>query len=487
VAAGQFAYVFKLNIAHKGEAKAVRCFRGFIADREQRYRAISEHLKTVVDSPLARFEYHPAGILVEGRRYPIVVMDWVSGLSLDSYIAHVLDRRDVLRDLAEDWIRVLRRLREARIAHGDLQHGNILVENGLLRLVDFDGMYVPAMAGWTACENGHEHYQHPRKTAKDFGPNVDNFSGLVIYLSLLALSEDPELWRDYHDENLIFTKHDFLAPANSALFRRLRILSEEPRRLADVLSKACETAPLDCPSVVDIVPRRSKLPAWMRNPPGVPPVTASREAVTGGGSFGGSFSEAGKGGVLGTAGLSQGSTMPAPASGGISAGSSSNAGAQSAGGSTLFLALLSKETFEAGVLYALLGLALKDIWFPVLKGVFGWLGSTASSASWLAVAAYYILCHCLAFITLKGVDSRSPKANLQSGSGAPAPTSQVLQGRAVPPPSSSVAYVGNKMRRIYHQPNCKWAKRLGVRNRVLFRSQREALDQGYRSCRVCHP
>ena len=39
-------------------------------------------------------------------------------------------------------------MREHVIAHGDLQHGNIIVQDdGTIRLVDYDGCYVPELAG----------------------------------------------------------------------------------------------------------------------------------------------------------------------------------------------------------------------------------------------------------------------------------------------------------------------------------------------------
>jgi hypothetical protein len=73
-------------------------------------------------------------------------------------------------------------LRDAEIAHGDLQHGNIIVEHGHLRLVDHDGLFVPEMAGWTSSEVGHQHYQHPARDAAFFNKHLDNFSAIVIYL-----------------------------------------------------------------------------------------------------------------------------------------------------------------------------------------------------------------------------------------------------------------------------------------------------------------
>ena len=153
VTSGQFAYVFKLNGKNGGTAQAVRCFRGFLGGREQRYQWISHHLDKVAAPYFAEFEYDPQGILVLGQRFPILIMEWVDGLPLDVYIPSVLSRPDVLRFLADVWLKVLQSMRDGGMAHGDLQHGNVIVDStNTLRLVDLDGMFVPAMAGGKAVE-----------------------------------------------------------------------------------------------------------------------------------------------------------------------------------------------------------------------------------------------------------------------------------------------------------------------------------------------
>src|SRR4051812_29756681 len=187
VTSGQFAYVFKLNNPSGGKAQAVRCFRGFMGDRELRYERINQHLDKVSVPYFASFEYDAQGILVNGTRYPTLNMEWITGSPLDLYIERVLTRPDVLTYLAESWLKLLASLRDSGTAHGDLQHGNIIIENNGYRLVDLDGLWVPSMAGWKANELGHRHYQHPGRSEKLFDGNLDNFSGLVIYLSLIAL------------------------------------------------------------------------------------------------------------------------------------------------------------------------------------------------------------------------------------------------------------------------------------------------------------
>ena len=125
-------------------------------------------------------------------------------------------------------------LRRSSIAHGDLQHGNIIVVNSEIRLVDYDGMYVPGLAGKLSPELGQRNYQHPRRTEKDYGPNMDNFSSWVIYISLIALAVQPELWRECKggDDCLLLRKSDFETPNSSVFFRTLESGSDDRLRSA---------------------------------------------------------------------------------------------------------------------------------------------------------------------------------------------------------------------------------------------------------------
>src|SRR4029077_6055767 len=120
----------------------------------KRYSLIDRHLDGHPSPFLASFEFDPDGILVGGRRYPIVVMEWVNGPTLDLYVEQVLGNKAALQQLAEEWLRLTESLRNAQVAHGDLQHGNVIIQNSQFKLIDFDGMFVPSMQGWPSNELG---------------------------------------------------------------------------------------------------------------------------------------------------------------------------------------------------------------------------------------------------------------------------------------------------------------------------------------------
>lgn len=267
---GTFASVYKVQCGQR--TWAIRCFLMDFRDQQERYTAISNHLAKVTLPYTVGFEYIPKGILVGKQWYPILKMEWVEGERLDRYIEKNLHNPSVLLSLARKWIEMVKRLQQASIAHGDFQHGNIIVERDNLRLIDYDGMFVPELKGRVSHETGHRNYQHPKRKETDFGLYLDNFSAWVVYLSLMALSMDADLWQRFKggDECLLFRSHDFEQPDSSDLFKTLEKSPDEHIRSAAALFKALlflnpqqipfldSQAPLPSASV-------TALPAWLKD------------------------------------------------------------------------------------------------------------------------------------------------------------------------------------------------------------------------------
>lgn len=253
---GNFATVFEVK---RGEARwAVRCFLREVTNQQQRYAAIAAHLKLHALPCMVNFEYLPEGIRIRGKWYPILKMDWTSGTRLDTYIEDHLAAPHDLEQLASRWLTLCHSLREAQIAHGDLQHGNILVtERDEIKLIDYDGMIVPDSIGLDNNEIGHRHYQHPsRKTdagiTLDNFDDVDNFSCHVIGLSLLAVAVDASLWKQTQagEENLLFRDSDYLAPDKSQTLAKMAEHEDERvRAVAQTMRDAIRV-----PSYFDVPP-----------------------------------------------------------------------------------------------------------------------------------------------------------------------------------------------------------------------------------------
>ncbi|MFE4913523.1 AarF/UbiB family protein [Streptomyces sp. NPDC056652] len=226
---GNSAIVLSL-VGADGQRMAVKCFTRPASDQVNRYREVTEHLEKIDKSNLSQpwkmdFEYMPDGILVEGYRFPILVMQWVEGKSLTEWLDEHYEDQAVVAELACKFFDLIEDLRKLGIAHGDLQHGNILVNDDLtLRLVDYDGMFVPSLSGQLSNEIGHRNYQSPKRSLEDFDLSVDNFSSWVIYVSLVAIAADAAIWIRLHEPDgdyLILTEDDFENPEGSAHFPAL--------------------------------------------------------------------------------------------------------------------------------------------------------------------------------------------------------------------------------------------------------------------------
>jgi hypothetical protein len=508
VTSGQFAYVFKLNPGDAGgETLAVRCFRGFLGDREERYRALDVHLNAHRIAALPRFKYFTKGILVAGRRYPVLVMEWVEGPTLDVYLDEAVGRRDALLHMADEWVRLITALRDAGVAHGDLQHGNIIVEGGRLRLVDLDGMYVPALRGLRASEVGHQHYQHPARDVTHFSSDTDNFSALVVYLSLISLAERPELWREHHDENLLFTRADFANPDASTLFPKIEAIGGEHARLAEALKVACVSGPTAAPPLTELVTPPSGLPGWMNAPADVEVRTRTREVAR----------------------------RPAPPPRDIDdklwppkAWRETPATPDSATVQSLFntpgaapaqIAPRDPADLRGNTFYfakSAFGDSYGYIWWIplhnfLLRYLWAVFGADGFAGMMLTLVALFVL---LLFYGLFRAVYYAETATALSAGGSPVPgvgparAAQTLFAAPMPaptppplfastatgtppaPPPLTVAarpVVGNRSLAIYHLPDCDWATRVPTRQRADFDSPTTALAAGYRPCRVCKP
>ena len=273
VFSGAFACVYPVSVGNR--TFAVRCFTREVSDQQSRYGELSNYLLNVLPPSFVHFEYQEHGISLRGDWYPIVRMEWVDGELLSRFVGSRLDQPDTLRRIAAQWRGgPTASLRGLRIAHNDLQHGNVMVQrDGSVRLVDYDGMFLPQFRGRRSSELGHKNYQHPQRSPEHYDDYVDNFPSLVIYLSLLAIASDPGLWAFYNDDNLIFTRKDYADPAASELFTRLK--KSPDRTVAKLTERLEECCALPLEKVPDLEAILQDIPPTAVSPPAaVPSATA---------------------------------------------------------------------------------------------------------------------------------------------------------------------------------------------------------------------
>lgn len=222
---GNFALVFRIFSGTKGYA--VRCFTRMAKESDLRQREISRALSTVTQSlgeksPFLTFEFQAAGIRVGGVWHPLVKMAWCEGKTMGEFVAEHYKSSQHMRALRQSLSDLHTLLLRHDIAHGDIQPSNILVmrDGHSLKLIDYDGCFVPALKGLPACELGHINFQHPQRSEEHFDARLDRFSFQLLDTSLHLLEKDPTLWdKTYSDEEgFIFRAHDLANPTASQAF-----------------------------------------------------------------------------------------------------------------------------------------------------------------------------------------------------------------------------------------------------------------------------
>jgi len=249
---GGFADVYKVHCPATGNTWAVKCFTREVPGLRERYRQIADHLEKAQLPFTVDFQYLQPGIRVRGEWFPALKMRWIEGLRLNEFIEQYLDQPKTLKMLLELWVKMSARLRQAQMAHADLQHGNVLLvpmSTGqlALRLIDYDGMYVPSLAGTRSAELGQPNYQHPQRLREGtYSAEVDRFSHLAIYSAIRCLTVRRQLWQEFGaEDSLLFRAADFADPGSSDVFRRLWALPDaDARSMAGRLAMACRQ-PLD--------------------------------------------------------------------------------------------------------------------------------------------------------------------------------------------------------------------------------------------------
>ncbi|MFK2902989.1 phosphotransferase [Dyella ginsengisoli] len=245
---GGFALTYTVNAG--GKRYALRCFHKEAPELERRYQAISARLKQLSSPYFLPFEFIPKGIRVLGKEYPIVKMEWASGETLSEFLEREHKNAAAITRLRGTLAKLAEFLERERIAHGDIQPGNVMVSQGggLVQLIDYDGMFVEALRGSKATELGQLNFQHPKRSASDFDEKLDRFSFLALDVALQALASDAGIWGRTHSDPdaVVFRRNDYQAPGASSVFKevlRLAPVESQAKSLAQVAAGSMAQVP----------------------------------------------------------------------------------------------------------------------------------------------------------------------------------------------------------------------------------------------------
>ena len=231
---GAFAVVFKMKDEQTGKCYALKCFTEDQEGRAEAYRQIAEEFE-FVDSPyITSVKYLEKEIFVdsncEDEEFPVLLMDWIEGETMETYVADNYTDTHAMAMLCYRFCKMAVWLRSQSFAHGDIKPDNIMVRpDGTLTLVDYDGMFVPAMKGQKSPTIGTKDFSHPLRTIDDFDETIDDFALASIALSLKAISLDPSLLKNYGaSDRLLFSAADYLDLSKSKTFTALQgLLADE--------------------------------------------------------------------------------------------------------------------------------------------------------------------------------------------------------------------------------------------------------------------
>ena len=225
---GAFAVVFKMLDKRTGKYYALKCFTEEQEGRADAYRQIADELDMVDSSYITSVKYMEKELFVDSQceedEFPVLLMDWVDGETMEAYIAANYHNQSDMSMLCYRFGKMAAWLRSQSFAHGDVKPDNIIIRpDGSLSLVDYDGMFVPTMKGCKSPTIGTKNFCHPLRTMDDFDETIDDFSLASIALSLKAISMNSTLLDTFGaSDRLLFSEKDYRTPSNSKVISALQ-------------------------------------------------------------------------------------------------------------------------------------------------------------------------------------------------------------------------------------------------------------------------
>ncbi len=225
---GGFTVVFPVDV--NGHKWAFRCWYTEMGNVRKRFKIISNYINRLQSQYFCNFYYCDEGLVVDGKIFPTTRMDWVEGEPINQYIAQNAKNKERLLSLADEFLTMVEFLHANHIAHGDLQHGNIIVtHSGKIKLVDYDSLFVPGLEGESDIITGKAEFQHPQRgKLKMASEKLDYFSELTIYLSIISIAHQPSLTDEYSiDDSLLFRSRDWIDLENSNIYKSLKAIAND--------------------------------------------------------------------------------------------------------------------------------------------------------------------------------------------------------------------------------------------------------------------
>jgi hypothetical protein len=234
---GGFAVVAKAVI--DGEVWAIRLLYKQQADLEERYQVIhARQQRGELLDVMVPVEYRDDEIGVSGftDRFPVILVKWVEGTVFNRFVEEACRSNDVegLKRLLKVMSALEKRMRELRMAHGDLSGDNMMVVTSgaelELKLLDYDSLWLPEIESLKSAVGDGE-LQHPgvsKSSSGSIGPIADFVAFRMYELGLRALIVNPNLGIDSscYEHKFLATRDEFIKNSSDAT-RLMRQLDEK--------------------------------------------------------------------------------------------------------------------------------------------------------------------------------------------------------------------------------------------------------------------
>ena len=237
---GANSVVFKMQDELTEKYYAIKCYADVKYDIFNRLELVKTKLNLVESPYLVKFDivYNEININVndliddEGCYFPIVIMDWVDGVTLDNYIPRLEKAKDDFKYLISNYKAMSSWLLEQSLSHGDISPNNIITtKDNKILLIDYDNVVfsdeeVPVPTN----KMKDEDFCNPYQTSFKYENNIDNFSLVSIMISLIYQFEyiskpwERNPWErnhNYYGRISFFKKGDYTDLDKSNLFKRI--------------------------------------------------------------------------------------------------------------------------------------------------------------------------------------------------------------------------------------------------------------------------
>lgn len=226
---GDESFVFKMK-DRNNRFYALKCFINEKGQKEA-YRQIGLELRNVPSCYFVPFKYYDQELMVNTdngkQKYSVLLMEWVEGNTLDSFIRDHINDEYSLSILVYQFCLMASWLISQPFSHGNLNPSNVIVKaDESLVLIDYDNMFVSSMEGQPAREKCSRDYCHPLRTKFSFDKHNDDFSLATIAMQLYAISLQPNLLSLSKSDTLLLSKDDYLNLGKSQMFNAFLQLTD---------------------------------------------------------------------------------------------------------------------------------------------------------------------------------------------------------------------------------------------------------------------